>query len=157
MGVHDHHKFVRSMTSLFNSLLSTLCMSNLLLILSNMVESLGALQLQVLIIIWIVTKSTLITLWMLKIDYRCPGTQPYPQSSMFPPTSSSPSQVGKLVLNKIPSNYPEQVICKKLSLTKLLTIILLTVFLTVAITVERYQATCRLPNTSKTFCLNHRI
>ena len=37
----------RSMTSLFNSLLSTLCMSNILLILSNMLESLGALQLQV--------------------------------------------------------------------------------------------------------------
>ena len=40
--------FRRSMTSLFNSLLSSLCMSNILLILSNMVESLGALQLQVL-------------------------------------------------------------------------------------------------------------
>ena len=35
------------MTSLFNSLLSTLCMSNILLILSNMVESVGELQLQV--------------------------------------------------------------------------------------------------------------
>ena len=50
---HQHQHYInitlslRMMKCLFNSLLCTLCVSNLLLILSNMVESLGALQLKV--------------------------------------------------------------------------------------------------------------
>ena len=114
---------LRMMKCLFNSLLCTLCVSNLLLILSNMVESLGALQLKVQDIRHLqhschtrphkhqvkqskflnqgLRNNTLLTVFHPKLAFLCGrslGTQLSRPSFMSPPMLFFPSQVDNSVI-----------------------------------------------------------
>ena len=66
---------IRSMASLFHWLLCCLCISNILLILSNMVESLGALEVAIIIIIMVykaimmaMVSTTMMTMVIIKVE-----------------------------------------------------------------------------------------
>ena len=63
----------RSMASLFHWLLCCLCISNILLILSNMVESLGALEVAIIIIMnkaimMAMVSTTMMTMVIIKVE-----------------------------------------------------------------------------------------
>ena len=106
----------RSMASLFHWLLCCLCISNILLILSNMVESLGALEVAIIIIMNTTIMMTMVSTTMMTMV----------STRMMTMVITKVEMPGYLIL------LPAVIVSSHVFLST-------TVLITVAITIERYQ------------------